>query len=396
MTSPIIVPDQRSLDTVCARVRAAGRVALDTEFHAERTYAPRLMVVQLAFDDGAAIVDPLAIPNLRPLVDALAETTVVGHALSSDLKIFADRYDTVPARVFDTQIAAAFLGYGMQISLGDLVHDLRRVRLPKSQTVSDWSARPFSERQIEYLVDDVAHLLPMHDVLRERLEAKGRLPWALEECAELGDVARYRVDARRAYLRIPGAARMSRRELGILNELAMLRDRVARDRDLPVKYVMPDDVVGGLAALKPKNLADLTQLRRLDAGARRQLGDAILAAVARGEALDETQLPERPQRPLGPARDTVAALLSVVAGEIARDSELPTNLLVPRAALERVAREVPADRAAFETALGLQPWRLELVAGPLWRLLSGDAAIAIEGYADGNPKIRLSHESTRQ
>ncbi|MEO6835527.1 MAG: HRDC domain-containing protein [Candidatus Tumulicola sp.] len=396
VTAPIVVNDPRSLDSLCARVRAAECVALDTEFHAERTYAPRLMVVQLAFDDGAAIVDPLAIPDLRALVGALAETTVVGHALSSDLKIFADRFGNVPARVFDTQIAAAFLGYGMQISLADLVRDLRQVRLAKSQTVSDWSARPFSERQIEYLVDDVAYLLPMYAMLRERLEAKGRYQWAMEECAELGDVARYRVDGRRAYLRIPGAMRMSRRELGILNELVMLRDRIARDRDLPVKYVMPDDVVGGLAALKPKRLEDLAQLRRLDAGVRRQLGEPILSAVARGEALDEQQLPERPPRPLGPARDTVAALLAVVAGEIARDADLPTNLLVPRAALERVAREVPHDRESFERILALQPWRLELIGEPLWRLLSGEAGIAIEGYADGNPKIRLSHEPTPQ
>jgi ribonuclease D len=354
------------------------------------------MVVQIALDDGAAIVDPLAVADLRPLVDALANATVVGHALSSDLKIFADRFGTVPAHVFDTQVAGAFLGYGLQISLADLVRDVRHVRLAKSQTVSDWSARPFSERQIEYLVDDVAHLLPMYDVLRERLEAKGRYAWALEECAQLGNVERYRVDVRRAYLRIPGAARMSRRELGILNELVTLRDRVARERDLPVKYVIPDDVVGGLAALKPKTTGDLAQLRRLDAGVRRQLGDAILAAVARGEGLTEDRLPERPARPLGSARDTVAALLSVVAGEIARDSELPTNLLVPRASLERVAREVPQDRTAFDAALGLEPWRLELVGEPLWRLLSGAAGVVIEGYADGNPKVRLSHESPPQ
>jgi ribonuclease D len=392
MTAPIVVNDSGSLEELCTRVRAAGRVALDTEFHAERTYAPRLMVVQIAFDDGAAIVDPLALPDLRALADALGEPIVVGHALSSDLKIFADRFGTVPARVFDTQVAAAFLGYGMQVSLADLVRDLRRVRLAKSQTVSDWSSRPFSDRQLEYLVDDVAHLLPMHDVLRERLEVKGRYGWAVEECAELGEIARYRLDERRAYLRIPGAMRMSRRELGILNELVKLRDRIARERDLPLKYVMPDDVVAGLATLKPKQLDELLQLRRLDAGARRQLGDAILQAVARGEALPEDGLPERPQRPLGPARDTLAALLAVVAGEIARDAGLPTNLLVPRAALERVAREVPRDRESFEVALALQPWRLALVGDALWQLLSGQRVLCVEGYADGNPKIRLSHE----
>jgi ribonuclease D len=386
--NPAIANDARSFAALCDRVRAADRVAIDTEFHAERTYAPRLMVAQLAFDDGTAIVDPLAISDLRPLADALAGVTVVGHALSSDLKLFADRFDEVPSRVFDTQILAAFLGYGMQISLADLVRDVCHVKLAKSQTVSDWSARPFSQPQIEYLVDDVAHLLPTFDELSSRLHAKGRFEWAREECAQLGEIERYRIDERRAYLRVAGAARMNRRELGVLNEIVKLRDGVARQRDVPVKYVFADDVAAGLAALRPRTLEDLAQLRRLDAGARRQLGAAILDAVARGQALREDELPEKPKRRLGPARDTLVSMLGVVVGEIARDADLPASLLVPRAALERVAREVPPDRASFETVLALSEWRLELVGGPLWRLLSG-AALRVEGYAEGDPRIRL-------
>ena len=391
-----IVADRSALERLCARVADAERVGLDTEFHAERTYAPRLMVVQLAFDDGAAIVDALAVPDLRSLALALTHTTVVGHALSADLKIFADRFDLVPPRVFDTQVAAAFLGYGMQVSLADLVRAVRGVRLAKSQTVSDWSARPFSERQLEYLVDDVAHLLPLYDALRSRLEERGRYEWVYEECAELGDIERYRIDERRAYLRIPGAMRMNRRELGILSEIVKLRDRVARERDLPVRYVLPDDVVAGLTTLKPAQPEDLAQLRRLDAGARRQLGTAILQAVARGQALDEADLPERPSRPSAPARDALVALLGAAVAEIARDAALPSSLLVPRAVLERLAREVPPDRVSFEHVLALQPWRLALVAEPLWRLLSGEAGLRVEGYAQGDPKVRLSDESAFQ
>jgi ribonuclease D len=393
VTPPRIIAGRREFDELCTGVESAARVGLDTEFHAERTYSPRLMVVQLAFDDGAAIVDALAIRDLRLLALALTHTTVIGHALSADLKIFADRFDVVPPRIFDTQIAAAFLGYGMQVSLADLVRGVCGVRLAKSQTVSDWSARPFSPRQIEYLVGDVAHLLPLHDALRPRLEEKGRYEWVYEECSELGDIERYRTDERRAYLRVPGAMRMSRRELGILNELVKLRDRVARERDLPVRYVLPDDVVAGLAVIKPAQIDDLAQLRRLDANMKRQLGPPILQAIARGQALDEAELPERPNRPATPARDALVSLLSAAIAEIARDHELPSSLLVPRAALERVAREVPQDRTSFERALALQPWRLALVAEPLWELLSGEASLKIEGYALGDPKVRLSNES---
>jgi ribonuclease D len=394
--TPSIVSDRAGLDELCARVRDAARVALDTEFHAERTYSARLMVVQLAFDDGAVIVDALALTDLRPLVLALTQTTVVGHALSADLKIFADRYGLVPSRVFDTQVAASFLGYGMQISLADLVRSVCGVRLAKSQTVSDWSARPFSERQIEYLVDDVVHLLPVYDALLPRLERKGRYEWVFEECAELGDIERYRMDERRAYLRIPGAMRMSRRELGILNELVKLRDAVARDRDLPVRYVLPDDVVAGLAATKPAKTDDFAQLRRFDGGMKRQLGAAILEAVARGQALSEDELPQRPVRNAAPARDALVSLLGAAIAEIAREAELPSSLLVPRAALERLAREIPPDRESFERVLALQPWRLSLVAEPLWRMLRGEAVLKIEGYATGDPKVRLVDEPPSQ
>lgn len=379
-----------ALESLCERVRSSARVALDTEFHAERSYSPRLMVVQLAFDDGAVIVDPLAVTDLRPLVDAFGSTTVVGHALSSDLKIFAERFGAVPPHVFDSQVAAAFLGYGMQISLADLVRDLEGVRLAKTQTVSDWSTRPFTPRQIDYLVDDVVHLLPMRDKLTQRLERSGRLEWALEECALLADGERYRADERRAYLRIPGAMRMNRRELGVLSEIVKLRDRLAHDRDLPPKYIMADDVVSGIATLKPARVEDLEQLRRLDAGARRQYGAAIVEAVSRAAALPEDELPQRPQRPLGPSRDTVASVMGVVVGEIARANDLPQSLLVPRNTLERLAREVPRERAAFDEALDVSPWRRILVGDPLWRLLSGELHLQIEGYADGDPKIRLS------
>lgn len=384
-----MIAEPSALTQLCTRIARSAHVALDTEFHTERTYSPRLMVVQLAFDDGAVIVDPLALPDLSPLVAALAQTTVVGHALSSDLKIFADRFDVVPPEVFDTQVAAAFLGYGMQISLADLVRELEHVRLAKSQTVSDWSTRPLTPKQLEYLVDDVAHLLPMYRKLVTRLESAGRLAWALEECEALGDIERYRSDERRAYLRMPGAMRMSRRELAVLSEIVKLRDDQARARDLPPKYIIPDDVVSGLATLRPKRVEDLEQLRRFDAGSRRALGKAIVEAVARAEALPEDALPERPARPLGSSRDTLAALMGVVVGEIAREHELPQSLLVPRAALDRVAREIPNNVAEFERALELSHWRLTLVGEPLWRLLSGEVHVAIEGYAARDPKIQL-------
>lgn len=385
----VMVADAAALDVLAERVARAPRVGLDTEFHNERTFTARLMVIQLAFDDGYAIVDPLAVARLDPLAEALTHTLVVGHALPGDLKIFADRFGQVPPNVFDTQAASAFLGYGMAISLADLVRELCGVRLKKAQTVSDWSSRPLSPGQMEYLVDDVAHLLEMHDMIAQRLQDAGRYEWALEECRALGRIERYVTDERRAYGRIPGANRMSRRELGVLWELVKMRETAARERDLPLKYIMPDDVLGGIAVLRPQRVEDLSQLRRLDAGTRRSLGAQIVEAVRRGEALSEDELPAKFARPLGNARETLVSIMSVVVGEIARENELPASLLVPRATLERLAREVPSQREEFERILDLASWRLSLVSDRLWRLLSGESALRIEGYAAGEPRITV-------
>jgi ribonuclease D len=259
--------------------------------------------------------------------------------------------------------------------------------LRKSQTVSDWSTRPLSPQQIDYLVDDVRHLFALQDRLTARLEETGRYAWFEAEARGLVEMSKYRPDPERLYLRIPGAMRMNRRELGVLRELALLRDQLARERDVPVKYIVPDDVMAPLVSLRPKERDDLAQLRRLDAGARKAYGDRIVAAISAGLALDEADLPRKPARPPGPERDAIVACLAVLANAIATENELPAGLLVTRGALERVARELPATAAELATALEASDWRASLVAEPLFRLLNGDVALAIAGAARGAPRI---------
>ncbi len=382
-----VVDTPEGLIELAARVERAGAIAVDTEFHNERSYAARLMVVQLVVGDDVVLVDPLSVTDLHPLTAAMHATTVVGHALGSDLRIFADRFGSLPAGAFDTQLAAAFLGYGISISLADLVHDLIGIRLRKAHTVSDWSRRPLAPAQIEYLVDDVVHLIPMREKLEARLQERGRVSWFEEESLPLVDPSRYQTDPERLYLRIPGAPRMNRRELGILRELALLRDELARTRDVPLKFIIPDDVMPALVHLRPKSLDDLGQLRRLDAGVRRSFGERILAAVAAGLALDEHDLPSRPSRPRGRDREAVAAALSVLVSGIADEHDLPASLIAPRAVLDRVARELPATPEGVAAELEAGQWRAELVAAPIHELLSGKTALAVHGAANGNPRI---------
>jgi ribonuclease D len=385
-----IVDTPAALAELCERIARAPRVGIDTEFHTEKSYTPHLMVVQLLFDDGVAIVDPLALRDLRPLVDALAGARVVGHALSSDLRIMADAFETLPRAAYDTQVAAAFVGYGLSISLLDLVRDLCGVTLRKSQTVSDWSTRPFTPKQVEYLVDDVRHLFDLEDKLEAKLAARGRETWAEEEMPALVQLKSYRSDPRRLYLRISGNARMNRRELGILNELAILRDRYARERNIPLKYVLPDDVMIGLVQLRPKTVDELSQLRRIDNGTRRNLGDRIVEAVARGEQIPEADLPPRAPKPLGAQRDALVSTMAVLISALAADNDLPTTLLLPRAALERIAREAPQTPEELGDVVNLTSWRRHLAVAPLWQLLSGERALRVEGYKEGDPRTVFS------
>jgi ribonuclease D len=381
-----LVADPHALAAVCARIAAAPRIGLDTEFHTEKHFTPKLMVVQVAFDDAVAIVDPLALPDLRPLADALSGATIVGHALSSDLRILDDAFGELPQAAYDTQVAAAFCGYGMSISLLDLVREIAGVTLRKSQTVSDWSARPFSARQLDYLVDDVRYLFAIADKLEEKLTARGRSTWARDEMRSLVDPRTYRTDSRRLYLRVAGNARMNRRELGILNELAILRESVARERNIPLKYVLPDDVLAGLVALRPTSVEELGQLRRLDAGMRKHIGARIVEAIAAGEAIPEDDLPPRAPRPLGAQRDALVSALALLINAVAAASDLPSALLLSRGDIERIAREAPQSPEELAALLNLTPWRRDMVVGPLWELLTGERVLRIAGYRDGAPR----------
>ena len=382
-----LIEDPAALAGFCAHVATVDRIALDTEFHNEKSYSARLMVVQLVAGERVAIVDPLRVKDLEPLADALASKTVVGHALQSDLKIFADRFGRLPASAFDTQLAAAFCGYGMSISLADLVHDIVGIRLRKSQTVSDWSARPLSAQQIDYLVDDVKHLFGLQDALAARLVRSGRLGWFADDARPLVDATKYRPDPERLYLRVPGAMRMNRRELGILRAVAVLRDTLARERDVPLKYIIPDDVMAAIVSLRPAKREDLAQLRRLDGGARKAYGDRIVAAVAAGIALDDADLPKKPARPAGADREAIVSCLAVLANAIATENELPPGLLVTRAALERIAREIPATATELARVLDASAWRASLVAAPLHALLSGAVALTIVDAERGTPRV---------
>ena len=261
------------------------------------------MVVQLAFDDGAVIVDPLALPDLRPLRGSAraddgrrARAFVRFEDLCRPLRSSCRRTCSI------RRSRPRFSDSACRSRSPIWCASSRTCALPKSQTVSDWSTRPLSHKQLDYLVDDVAHLLPMHEQAdgaaggerAARVGARGvRRAW------------RHRALSHRRTPRVSAHSGRDAHEPARTRRAQRTREAArpdqARERDLPPKYIIPDDVVAGLATLRPKRVEDLEQLRRLDAGARRSSARRSSRRSRAARRLPEDELPERPQRPLGPA-----------------------------------------------------------------------------------------------
>lgn len=373
-TQPLIATPPQ-LDHLIAALGRTDLVAFDTEFHSERTYIPKLMLLQFATDQGLWLVDPLARLDLQPLMEALRRPglTVVGHALRNDLRILWLQFGVLPAQVFDTQVAAAFLGHGLQIGLAGLLQSVLGVHQSKGDQMADWSRRPLPERMAGYAAGDVAHLLELHKRLQAELTRRGRAAWVAEECAVLTDGNVYVRDADAAFQRVAGGRRMDAREAGLLRALAVEREAIAQEEDLVPHFLLPDETLHILARLAPKHRQELEGDRRLTHRTVQRYADRWLQAVARG-------LSEPFQRPAGRPPpswelEAVAALLMLLVNDIALKQNIAPQMLVKRDAVLNAVREPHATPEAWAEALELKGWRAELLVGPLWQLLNGDLAV---------------------
>jgi ribonuclease D len=370
-----LIDTREALDHVVERISVEPLYALDTEFHRERTYYPKLALVQLAWRDGLALVDPLAV-DLAPLKVVLeGEGVAVLHAADQDLEVLELACGAVPGRLFDTQVAAGFVGMSSP-SLGALYERVLGIRVPKADRLSDWLARPLSDTQLDYAASDVAHLLDVHDHLRRELEARGRLGWALDECEEVRARARGVRDPDEAWRRIKEARQLKGRAHAVVRAVAAWRERRAADLDVPPRYVMPDLAVVTIAQRPPRTVGELHKLRGLDdRHLRGKQAEDLLATVARSidgpSQRREHQPPRDLDRELRPAVGLVAAWVS----QLARNLEIDTALLATRADIEGFLR---GDEGA---RLG-EGWRAEIVGEPVRRLVDGEAALAFDGKGE--------------
>jgi ribonuclease D len=382
VSSPAPITDQAEFDSLVESLRTEDVMALDTEFHRERTYFPRIALVQLAWQDEVALVDPLAV-DLTPLAAVLdGPTTTVVHAASQDLEVLLRSCGTVPRILFDTQIAAGFVGMSTP-SLSSLVEREFGVRLPKGDRLTDWLQRPLTAAQIDYAASDVVHLVELWRRLTAQLESRGRLSWAMDECELMRTRARISRPPEDAWQRIKEARQLRGTTLNIAKAVAAWRERRAIAVDQPVRFVMADIAVVTIAQRAPTTPEQLRSIRGVDdRHAKGDTASGLLAAVAEGKATP-VQKSTRPavaelSRELRPAVGLVSSWVS----QMARDSDLDTALLATRADLEALLRG--DDDARLATG-----WRAELVGEPIRRLVSGDASLAF----DGNGELVLEERS---
>jgi ribonuclease D len=372
-----------TLDALCDRLADSAVIAIDTEFVGEEHFIPRLELIQVAAEGVAAVIDFPAVQDSKPIVrfwDILCDGRIekVLHAGRQDLELFSHHAGRLPKPFFDTQIAAAMVGYGAQTAYANLVQRVQGVKLDKAHTFTNWSQRPLSHDQLLYALDDVTFLLPVYRHLRQKLTVMGRLQWVDEEFSRLevslGAQAR---DPQERYQRIRGWDSLKPRAAGVLRALAAWREGEARRRNVPRGRVLRDEVLVQLARQTPHTLDQLRAMRGMYSSEVERNGQALITTMQQALARPEAEWPDVPRdRKPDPESTGVLELLQAV--------------LKSRASLENIAPTLIATTGDLQTLLEraspeeevdiplLRGWRRQLVGETLLGVLAGRLKVWID------------------
>jgi ribonuclease D len=367
------IGDAASFDALLDELASCDVYGLDTEFHRERTYFPHLALLQLAWEGGIALVDPLAI-DISPFASVLeGPGLAVLHAAEQDLEVLERACGTVPSRLFDTQVAAGFLGQ-VSPSLVKLVERILGVRLLKGDQLTDWTRRPLSAGQLAYAAGDVAHLLALRESIGARLEEMGRMAWAAEEFAIVLSKVRSPTEPAEAWWRLPRSRQLRGPARGVAQSVAAWREKRARQLDLPVRFILPDLALLSIAQHPARTREDLRRTRSLDG---RHLGggaaDELLDAIAEGLELALSELLLPPAHELDQPNRAVTTLATAYVAQRAADLDLDPAILATRADLVEFMQDPPQGRLAGG-------WRSDLVGEGLRRLAEGGASLSFDGH----------------
>lgn len=369
---PYIISDNSTLTAHCQRWLALPYIAIDTEFVRTETYFPIAGLIQVGDGERAYLIDPLQITDWSALVEVLESPSVVKvlHACSEDLEVFQHLFGALPAPLFDTQLAAAYLGMDFSMSYSRLVSSLLGIDLPKEQTRSDWLQRPLTPQQLQYAVDDTLHLARIYELMAPRIEAAGLTGWLLEDTAELVASARQLPEPEQAYRRIKQAWRLKPAELAILQKLCDWRERASRQRDVARNRLLREAVLCPLAQRQPETLAQLSRLDELHPRTVRQDGETILELIRQGRELPEAQWPEPLPEPLPADANRLLKALRKVGARHAERLGIAVELMLRKKVLEAMVR-TGYPCGPYQLPEELTGWRRELMGEEMLALANG-------------------------
>lgn len=379
-TLPQFIDTPNGLVQLCDRLAGCPRVGIDTEFIAERNYYPLLGIIQIATDDLAVVVDSIAIEDLSPLRDVLADprTVKIFHAGKQDLMIFFNRFKILPTPFFDTQIAAAFIGYGDQVSYAKLVERVAKVKLSKHSGLTDWSHRPLTARQMTYALEDVRHLPMIYEHLVQKLESMGRLSWCREEMDLLVAEEGYeRPEPEELFRSVKGWATLDEKGLAVLRELAVWRENAAKARNKPRNRIVSDSLLVELARLAPSDTHILAGFRPLHPRERSKSGEQIVNAVLRALEMSPDEWPtlnnnhsnRKPEIP------GLIELLTAYLRSRSEELQIAARFVATREDLEFLIRNHGKKRL---TSKILRGWRKKLIGDDLQALVEGRSTIGVD------------------
>jgi len=377
-TSLQYITDRTGLESLCRTLLRSPRLALDTEFVGEESFVPRLELIQVATEQTAAIIDFPAVQatgSLDAFWEIVCRTDVekIVHAGRQDLDLFVAHAGQIPKPFFDTQIAAAMVGYGAQVAYANLVHRLHGTKLDKAHTFTNWSARPLSREQLTYALGDVQYLLSIHEHLRGRLTKLGRLGWAHEEFARLETVVGEKSrQPQERYQRIRGWDSLKPKAAAVLRELAAWRETEARRRNVPRGRILRDEV-----RHPPKTTEELRSIRGVHPSEAERNGEQVIATVQSALALPPSAWPDVPRdRKTEPESTGLVELLQAVLKARAAAEDIAPSLLATTADIQTLV-ESKRERVSADLPV-LRGWRRQLVGDLLLQILEGITLVSVD------------------
>lgn len=394
--SHLQVTTPEDLATLCRQIDSARRVGFDTEFVSEDTFRPQLCLVQVITDEGMAVVDPLAVPDLTPMWNALANGDHVSicHAAREEINFSLTAINRPPARVFDTQLAAAFCSNEYPGAYSTVVARILGKTPAKGEQRTDWRRRPLSTEQIKYALEDVRYLIPLYEELNARIERLGRRSWFEEESASfLAEVSNAR--SRQRWRKVSGIGNLAPRNLAIVRELWLWRQEEAERRDIPPRRVLRDDLIVELAKRKSSDVSKIRDLRGMTYRSLKHVLDEIAACIERGLSapLDEIKPPRSGAMPS--QLNLLGQVLVPAITSVCRRQQIAASLACTATDIrEMIAYQIGfGDRNATELPVLAQGWRAELIGTLIDDLLSGRKAIRIDDPRSEHPLDLVGSDS---